>query len=104
MANRRLRSEIFEAARGLHALGALDDKTLGELRTLADQSVRIVQAPQPLLASGALPLNRVTSVALKRGEDVVWSWTSTPDGGSYVSGYTIVQTRSKKRRKAARAK
>jgi len=71
-------------------VGALDDKTLGEFRTFSDQGVRIVQAPQPRPGTGAFPQNRVTSVALKRGEDVVWTWTFTPDGGSYVSGYTIV--------------
>lgn len=102
--NRRLRKEIAEAIRGLHEFGALDEKELRQFRTLSDQGVRIVQAPESLRPASSLPANRVTSVTLKPGEDVVWTWTSTPDGGSYVSGYTIVQTRSKKRRKAARAK
>jgi hypothetical protein len=60
-----------------------------------DEPSRIVHAPAPILTSSTtLPSNRVLSVALRPGEDVAWIWTSTPDGGSYVSGYTIVQSDS----------
>jgi hypothetical protein len=54
------------------------------------QSRRTVNAPSPI-TSGKLPLNRVISVVLDADEDVRWSWTSTTDGVSYVSGYTIVK-------------
>ena len=59
MANRRLRSEIFEMVRDLHALSALDEKAVREFRTLADQGVRIVRAPESLLTSSMLPPNRI---------------------------------------------
>jgi hypothetical protein len=96
MANRRLRNEIFEMVRDLRALGPLDEKAVREFRTLADQGVRIVRAPESLLTSSVLPPNRVTSVILKPEEDVIWSWTSTADG-SYVSGYRIVKRKAKLR-------
>lgn len=52
----------------------------------------VVQAPEPTQTSSTmLPPNRVMSVTLEPEEDVVWIWTSTPDGGSYVSGYTITK-------------
>ena len=57
----------------------------------AQQSQRTVNAPSPLLTSANLPLNRVISVVLNADEDVRWSWTSTTEGVSYVSGYTIVK-------------
>ena len=76
----------------LREFGALDGEEMPEFEPLRDAESRVVQAPGPTLtASTALPLNRVTSVVLQPGEDVVWTWTSTPDGGSYVSGYTIVE-------------
>ena len=66
-------------------------------RRVRDQGVRIVQAPESQLASGVLPPNRVTSVTLRPGEDVVWTWTFTPNGGSYVSGYRIVKRKRLRR-------
>ena len=44
--------------------------------------------------SANLPLNRVLSVVLRADEDVQWLWTSTTEGVSYVSGYTIVKRES----------
>lgn len=35
--------------------------------------------------------NRIFSVVLKPDEDVVWEWTHTPDGISYVTGYTLLK-------------
>ena len=58
---------------------------------------RIVSAPTPLLRGPALPTNRVTSVLLNPHEEVRWIWTHAL-GGSYVSGYTIVDTRPRKPR------
>jgi hypothetical protein len=37
------------------------------------------------------PANTVVSVVLQPGDDVIWTWATTPDGGSYVSGYTIIK-------------
>ena len=54
-------------------------------------SQRTVAAPPPTPASSKPLPNRVFSVVLKAYEDVEWSWTSSPDGVSYVSGYTIVR-------------
>jgi len=54
---------------------------------------RVVQAPEPRMLAGSLPLNRVLSVVLKPGEDVEWVWMSLPDGGNYVSGYRIIKAR-----------
>lgn len=63
-----------------------------EFESLRDEGPRVVQAPEPALApSTVLPPNRVMSVTLEPGEDVAWTWTSTPDGGSYVSGYTVTR-------------
>lgn len=90
MPNRRLRKEIAEAARGLHELGVLDGKAMREFEFPSDEGPRVVQAPAPT-ASTLLPSNRVVSVILQPEEEVAWVWTSTPDGGSYVSGYTIVK-------------
>ena len=54
-------------------------------------SQRTVAAPPPSPASSNPLPNRVFSVVLKADEDVEWAWTSSPDGVSYVSGYTIVR-------------
>ena len=52
---------------------------------------RVVPAPQPTVSCACLP-NRVVSVVLRRGEEVRWIWTSSPEG-QYVSDYTIIKTR-----------
>jgi hypothetical protein len=101
MANRRLRRELLEAARGLHELGAIDLKTMREFESLSKGTKstkrkvgrpRVVWAPAPALPAGApLPPNRVLSVVLQPGEEVLWTWSTDAKGGSYVSGYTIVK-------------
>jgi hypothetical protein len=48
MANRRLRKELLETARGLHAAGAIDFKKLEEFETF-----RVVQAPAPFVQASA---------------------------------------------------
>ena len=58
----------------------------------SQQSQRTIHAPLPSPASAKAPLNRVESVVLGPDEDVEWIWTHTLDGGSYVSGYTIVKS------------
>ena len=52
---------------------------------------RTVLAPWPTSVPGRVPCNGVLCVVLKADEDVEWTWTSTADGMSYVSGYTIVK-------------
>ena len=92
MVNSRLRKELAETARGLHEL---DRQAMREFESLWDEHPRIVHAPVPILTSSTtLPPNRVLSVVLRPEEDVAWIWTSTPDGGSYVSGYTIIKSDS----------
>ncbi len=60
-------------------------------KTERTRKTRVVAVPPPQLpSSGLLPANRVLSVVLQAGEDVEWTWTSLPNGGSYVSGYAIV--------------
>jgi hypothetical protein len=87
MANPRLRKELLEAVRGLHAAGAIDFKKLQEFETF-----RVVQAPAPFLPPSALlPPNCVVSVVLQPGESVEWTWTTDANGARYVSGYTIVR-------------
>jgi len=55
---------------------------------------RWVQAPQP---TGPASRNEaVTGVRVSGGEDVQWLWTHV-GGGSYVSGYTIVDKKAPKR-------
>lgn len=105
MANRRLRSELAETARGLHKLAALDDKAMREIESLLikgnsrSASPRVLQAPAPNVPAGTpLPPNRLVSVIVRPGEHVEWVWTSAPDGGSYVSGYTIKAVRAPRRR------
>ncbi len=44
MANRRLRKEILEAARGLYELGAIDGKTMREFESLRVQEPRVYSA------------------------------------------------------------
>jgi putative transcriptional regulator len=44
MANRRLRKEILEAARGLYELGAIDGKTMREFESLRIQEPRVYSA------------------------------------------------------------
>jgi len=54
---------------------------------------RVVPAPVPVIPAGApLPPNRVEFVVLAPGEDVAWTWTSSPNGTSYVSGFTIFKS------------
>jgi hypothetical protein len=61
-----------------------------------------VTAPAPLLhAAASLPPNHIISVLLNADEEVRWIWTHTL-GGSYVSGYTIVQSRPEGLRKSKR--
>ncbi len=89
MGNRRLRKELLETARGLHAVGAIDFKKLEEFETF-----RVVQAPAPFVPPSApLPPNGVVSVVLQPGESVEWNWTTDANGARYVSGYTIVRPR-----------
>jgi hypothetical protein len=58
-------------------------------------SHRTVVAPAPSPATmNPLP-NRVLSVTLDADEDVEWTWTSSADGVSYVSGYTLVKRESR---------
>ncbi len=44
MANRRLRKEILEAARGLYELGAVDGKTMREFESLRIEQPRVYSA------------------------------------------------------------
>jgi hypothetical protein len=55
------------------------------------QPQRTVFAPSPTSVSASIPLNRVLSVVLAADEDVEWTWSSTAEAGSYVSGYTILK-------------
>jgi hypothetical protein len=52
---------------------------------------RTVPAPSPVPLSAVFLPNRVLSVVLNDDEDVEWTWTSTLDGVSYVSGYSVVK-------------
>ena len=54
-------------------------------------SQRTVIAPSPVPLSAVFLPNRVLSVVLSDDEDVEWRWTSTLDGVSYVSGYSVVK-------------
>ena len=97
MANRRLRKELLETVRGLHAAGAIDFKKLQEFETF-----RAVRAPAPFVPPSApLPPNCVVSVVLQPGESVEWTWTTDANGSSYVSGYTIVRPRRPARSRSA---
>jgi hypothetical protein len=89
MANPRLRNELLETVRGLHAAGAIDFKKLEEFETF-----RVVQAPTPFLPPSApLPPTCVVSVVLQPGEKIEWIWTIDANGTRYVSGYTISRPR-----------
>jgi len=59
--------------------------------TSSQQFKRTVAAPAPSFASAMPPANRVFSVDLQADEDVEWITTSTADGMTYVSGYTITK-------------
>lgn len=49
-----------------------------------------VFAPQPsFMSASQLPANRVISIELNVDEEVEWTWMSSSDGTSYVSGYTV---------------
>jgi len=54
---------------------------------------RTVYAPDPIspgiIGRRATYTNMVMSVTLMPDEQVEWSWAYAPDGGRYVSGYTI---------------
>lgn len=52
---------------------------------------RTVSAPPPSPVSAKPLPNRVLSVVLKADEDVEWTWTTSADGVSYVTGYAIVK-------------
>jgi hypothetical protein len=54
-------------------------------------SPRTVLVPSATPLSAILLPNRVLSVTLTDDEDVEWTWTSTLDGVSYVSGYLVVK-------------
>jgi hypothetical protein len=50
-----------------------------------------VNAPAPSPATTNLLPGQVLSVILGADEDVEWTWTSSADRVSYVSGYTVVK-------------
>jgi hypothetical protein len=52
---------------------------------------RIVTAPPPFPTLAQLPPNRVLSAVLEDDEEIEWVWSTTTDGVSYVSGYTILK-------------
>jgi hypothetical protein len=54
-------------------------------------SRRTILAPPPSPASGKPIRNRVESVVLGPDEEVEWFWAHTPEGVSYVNGYSIVK-------------
>jgi hypothetical protein len=56
---------------------------------------RTITAPAPSFAGATLPPNRVLSVELKPDEEVEWTTTSTADGTTYVSGYTILKSENR---------
>lgn len=89
MANRRLRKELLETVRGLHAAGAIDVRKMQEFETF-----RVEHAPAPYVPPFVpLPTNSVVSVVLGAGESVEWIWTTDSNGVRYVTGYTIVELR-----------
>ena len=97
MANRRLRKELLETVRGLHAAGAIDVKKMQEFETF-----RVEHAPAPYVPSSATPPpNSVVSVVLGAGESVEWTWTTDANGARYVTGYTIVRLRRTTRSRPA---
>jgi hypothetical protein len=62
----------------------------------------VVAAPA---AVGRGAVNRINSVMPSEDEDVQWIWTSTPEGGRFVSGYTLLprvaQPAARRRRRGA---
>ena len=54
-------------------------------------SRRTILAPLPSPASVRPIPNRVESVMLGPDEEVEWFWAHTPEGVSYVNGYSIVK-------------
>lgn len=97
MANRRLRKELLETVRGLHAAGAIDVKKMREFETF-----RVEHAPAPYQPPSApLPPNSVVSVVLGAGESVEWTWTTAANGVHYVTGYAIVGARRTTRSRSA---
>ena len=97
MANRRLRKELLETVRGLHAAGAIGVEEMQEVETF-----RVEHAPAPYVPpSVPRPPNSVVSVVLGAGESVEWTWTTDANGARYVTGYTIVGPRRKTRSRAA---
>jgi alkanesulfonate monooxygenase SsuD/methylene tetrahydromethanopterin reductase-like flavin-dependent oxidoreductase (luciferase family) len=95
MANPRLRKELLETVRDLHAAGAIDFKQEFEI-------FRVVQAPAPLVPPSApLPPNCVVSVLLQPGESAEWTWTHDTNGSRYVTGYTIIRPRRRTRSRPA---
>jgi hypothetical protein len=98
MANRRLRKELLETVRGLHAAGAIDVKKMQEFETF-----RVEHAPAPYVPPSApLPPNSVVSVVLGAGESVEWTWTTDANGARHVTGYTIVEPRRTTRSRSAK--
>jgi hypothetical protein len=57
----------------------------------AKRSYRTVIAPAPSPATTNLLPGQVLSAILAADEDVEWTWTSSADRVSYVSGYTVVK-------------
>lgn len=98
MPNRRLRKELLETVRGLHATSAIDFKKLQEFETF-----RVVQAPAPFVPpSASLPANCLVSVVVQPGESVEWTWTTDANGVHYVNGYTIVRARRRAKKGSGR--
>lgn len=54
----------------------------------AAPDTRTVQVPLNGMPQGSSPM---LSVQLNDDEEVVWLWTHTANGGSFVSGYEIVK-------------
>ena len=98
MANRRLRKELLDTVRGLHAAGAIDVRKMQEFETF-----RVEHAPAPYVPPSApFPPNSVASVVLGAGESVEWIWTTDANGARYVTGYTIVASRRSARSRSAK--
>jgi hypothetical protein len=56
----------------------------------SERPTRLVTAPEPDPPIGPPPPNRILEVRLGEHQDVEWSWSQTPSGRTYVSGYTII--------------
>jgi hypothetical protein len=74
------------------------------------QSKIVINAPAPVCARpSGLPLSRVLSVEVEKGEQVEWTWTHLPGGVSYVSGYSVTpgaarQSRTRRSLKSTKKK